>query len=50
MVQIGLGYILMLLAMTFNGGIFLTIVAGLGLGYALRPTSVVGGVDPCHGD
>ncbi|BGP16003.1 hypothetical protein JCM10213_005446 [Rhodosporidiobolus nylandii] len=35
MVQFGTAYILMLLAMYFNGGIILAIIAGGGVGYAL---------------
>ncbi len=34
-VQVGLGYILMLVAMTFNGWLFLAICFGAGVGYLL---------------
>ena len=32
-VQVGLGYILMLLAMTYNGWLFLAVILGAGIGY-----------------
>ena len=32
-VQVGLGYILMLLAMTYNGWLFLAVAFGAGIGY-----------------
>ena len=32
-VQVGLGYILMLLAMTYNGWLFLSVTVGAGIGY-----------------
>ena len=34
-VQVGLGYILMLVAMTFNGYLFLAVCIGAGIGYYL---------------
>jgi len=52
-VQVGLGFLLMLVAMTFNGWLFLAVCFGAGLGYLLfakfrNINSFKKQSDPCH--
>ncbi len=53
-VQVGVAYILMLVAMTYNGWLFLSVCAGAGLGYFLfarcnRTISAIrSSEDHCH--
>lgn len=46
-INVGLGYMLMLAAMSFNGGVFVAIVAGLAFGHFLYRSNSPGGDSAC---
>lgn len=46
-INVGLGYLLMLAAMSFNGGVFVAIVAGLACGHFLYRSNSPGGDSAC---
>lgn len=46
-INVGLGYLLMLAAMSFNGGVFVAIVAGLAFGHFFYRSNSPGGDSAC---
>lgn len=47
-INAGTGYLLMLLVMSYNGGVLIAVVLGLVTGFALFRSDVGSGADVCH--